>query len=50
MNVLVSIDNFEGIVARRMPDGRIRLYLVSDDNFSKSQRTLMMVYDVAERD
>jgi len=50
MNVLVSIDNFEGVAARRMPDGRVRLYVVSDDNFSKSQRTLLMVFDVAERD
>lgn len=50
MNLLVTIDNFEGVAARRMPDGRIRLYVVADDNFGPSQRTLLMVYDVAERD
>lgn len=48
MNLLVTIDNFEGIAARQMPDGRVRLYVVSDDNFSASQRTLLMVYDVAK--
>jgi hypothetical protein len=46
MNVFVTIDNFEGIAARRLPDGRVRLYLIADDNFSASQRTLLMVYDV----
>ncbi|MBK8839338.1 MAG: esterase-like activity of phytase family protein [Hyphomonadaceae bacterium] len=46
MNLLVTIDNFEGIAARQMPDGRVRLFIVSDDNFSASQRTLLMVYDV----
>lgn len=46
MNVFLTIDNFEGIAARRMPDGRVRLFVVSDDNFSESQRTLLMVYDV----
>jgi hypothetical protein len=41
----VTIDNFEGIAAKQMPDGRVRLYIVSDDNFSDSQRTLLMVFD-----
>ena len=49
MNLFVTIDNFEGIAARRMPDGRVRLYVVADNNFSASQRTLLMVYDVTER-
>lgn len=47
MNVFLTIDNFEGIAAQRLADGRVRLFIVSDDNFSKSQRTLLMVYDVA---
>lgn len=50
MNLFVTIDNFEGVAARKMPDGRVRLYVVADDNFSASQRTLLMVYDIAERD
>ena len=46
MNVIMTIDNFEGIAAKAMPDGRVRLYVISDDNFSKKQRTLLMIYDV----
>lgn len=46
MNVFVTIDNYEGVAARQMPDGRVRLYVISDDNFSKKQRTLLMIYDV----
>ena len=46
MNVLVTIDNYEGIAAKQMPDGRVRLFIVSDDNFSASQRTLLMAFDV----
>jgi hypothetical protein len=41
----VTIDNFEGIAAKQMPDGRVRLFILSDDNFSDSQRTLLMVFD-----
>jgi hypothetical protein len=46
MDVLLNIDNFEGILARDMGGGRVRLVLVSDDNFSERQRTLFMVFDV----
>lgn len=49
MNMLLTIDNFEGIAARQMSDGRVRLFIVSDDNFSSSQRTLLMVFDVAKQ-
>ena len=49
MNLFVTIDNFEGIAARELPDGRVRLYVIADDNFSAKQRTLLMVYDVAKR-
>ncbi|HVY87719.1 MAG TPA: esterase-like activity of phytase family protein [Hyphomonadaceae bacterium] len=45
-NFLVTIDNFEGIAAKPMPDGRIRLYVISDDNFSSTQRTLLMIFDL----
>lgn len=40
------VDNFEGIAATRLPDGTVRLYIVSDDNFSEKQRTLLMAFDV----
>ncbi len=48
LNVLFNIDNFEGIAAKQMADGRVRLFLVSDDNFSASQRTLLYVFDLAK--
>jgi hypothetical protein len=35
-------DNFEGIAARRAADGRIDLYLVSDDNFFPLQQTVLL--------
>ncbi|HEX5008148.1 MAG TPA: esterase-like activity of phytase family protein [Hyphomonadaceae bacterium] len=46
MSLLFTIDNFEGIAAKEMPDGSVRLYLISDNNFSASQRTLLMVFDL----
>ncbi|MFC7054320.1 esterase-like activity of phytase family protein [Hansschlegelia quercus] len=39
-----QIDNFEGISAHHAPDGRTVLTLVSDDNFSVFQRTLLMQF------
>jgi hypothetical protein len=46
MSLLLTIDNFEGIAAKEMPGGRVRLYVISDNNFSASQRTLLMVFDL----
>ena len=48
MNIFVTIDNFEGIAARQMPDGSVRLYVISDDNFSIIQRTLLLQFMLAE--
>lgn len=44
----LAVDNFEGIAAVRAPDGGVRLYLVSDNNFRASQRTLLLAFDVVE--
>lgn len=41
------IDNFEGVAAIRNADGSTRLYIVSDDNFSDRQRTLLLAFDIA---
>lgn len=41
----LTLDNFEGISAWPLPDGRTRLFLISDDNFSDSQRTLLYVFE-----
>ena len=41
-----TVDNFEGIAAVRRPDGGVRLYILSDDNFNPDQRTLLLAFDV----
>lgn len=40
-----TVDNFEGVAAAPRPDGSIRFYLLSDDNFSAGQRTLLLAFD-----
>lgn len=40
-----TVDNFEGIAAVAAPGG-VRLYLLSDDNFSDRQRTLLLAFDL----
>jgi hypothetical protein len=42
----LAVDNFEGVAAVRAPDGGVRLYIVSDDNFSARQRTLLLAFDL----
>lgn len=42
------LDNFEGIAAVRAPDGGVRLYIVSDNNFSARQSTLLYAFDIVE--
>lgn len=44
----LPLDNFEAIAAVRMPDGAIRIYIVSDDNFSDRQRTLIYAFDLSQ--
>jgi hypothetical protein len=41
----LTVDNFEGLSAVQRPDGGIRFYLISDDNASTSQRTLVLAFD-----
>ena len=43
----LAVDNFEGVAAVRAPDGGVRIYIVSDDNFSARQRSLLLAFDVA---
>ena len=40
------VDNFEGIAAEATETG-LRVWIVSDDNFSARQRTLLYVFDIA---
>lgn len=42
----MTVDNFEGVAAVRRADGGTRLYLLSDDNFSGRQRTLLLAFDL----
>lgn len=41
----LTVDNLEGLAAQIRPDGKVRFYLVSDDNFSPAQRTLLLAFD-----
>ena len=40
----LGVDNFEGLSVREAPDGTLLAYIVSDDNFSPFQRTLLVQY------
>lgn len=42
----ILTDNFEGLAAEVLPDGRLRLWIVSDNNFNKMQRNLLYAFDV----
>lgn len=44
----LSVDNMEGIAARRDSAGRTLIYLLSDDNFSILQRTLLLMFELRE--
>lgn len=39
-------DRFEGIAAKELSDGRVRLYLISDDDYASDSRTALMIFDV----
>ncbi|MCW0232324.1 MAG: esterase-like activity of phytase family protein [Ferrovibrio sp.] len=43
----LSVDNMEALDARRLPDGSLWLYVMSDDNQNPLQRTLLMVFRLA---
>ena len=43
------LDNMEGISARRDPSlGRTLIYMISDDNYSALQRTLLLLFELME--
>jgi hypothetical protein len=45
LNAPLTTDNIEGVALVTSPTGATRLLLLSDDNASDSQRTLLMVFD-----
>jgi hypothetical protein len=40
----LTVDNMEGVAARKGANGELLIYLVSDDNFSGFQRTILMMF------
>jgi YD repeat-containing protein len=42
----LTVDNFEGVEARRGAKGETLFYLISDDNFNAEQRTLLMMFEL----
>ena len=45
----LTVDNMEGVAARRDSAGRTLIYLLSDDNFSVLQRTLLLMFELREK-
>lgn len=45
----LTVDNFEGLAARRSATGETLVYLLSDDNFSADQRTLLLLFALDEQ-
>jgi hypothetical protein len=43
-----TVDNMEGVAARRGAAGETLIYLLSDDNFNVLQRTLLMMFALGE--
>jgi hypothetical protein len=41
----LTVDNLEGLAAQVRPDGKVRFYLLADDNFSPAERTLLLAFD-----
>ncbi len=44
----LTLDNFEGVAAWRENGGATRIYVISDDNYSLLQRTLLLAFDLVE--
>ncbi len=44
----LTLDNMEGVAARRNAAGETLIYLISDDNFHPLQRTLLLVFALEE--
>ena len=44
----MEIDNMEGLAVTLAQDGSTRLMLISDDNFSRNQRTILLEFKIAD--
>ncbi|RIJ24082.1 hypothetical protein D1224_07520 [Henriciella barbarensis] len=45
MSAPLTLDNFEAIAVQPLEDGRRRIFILSDDNFSDNQRTLLYIFE-----
>jgi len=45
----LTVDNLEGVAARRDSAGRTLIYLLSDDNYSVLQRTLLLMFELSDK-
>jgi hypothetical protein len=48
-SVRENIDNMEGLALRRSSDGKTYLYMISDDNYSPLQRTLLLMFELVAK-
>ena len=44
----LTVDNTEGVAARRDNAGHTLIYLLSDNNYSVSQRTLLLMFKLTD--
>ncbi|MEL7487472.1 MAG: hypothetical protein AAGJ87_09695, partial [Pseudomonadota bacterium] len=44
-----GVDNFEALAAYETSDGATRLLILSDDNFSQRQKTLLLEFELRDR-
>ncbi|SME88834.1 esterase-like activity of phytase family protein [Desulfovibrio gilichinskyi] len=45
---LLPLDNFEGLDTITTDDGRTFIYIISDDNYSPMQRTILMMFEMGK--
>ena len=44
----ITVDNMEGLDVVTTPDGRTLVFMLSDDNQSSRQRTLLMMFELQD--
>lgn len=49
LTMLHGIDNMEGLTLNRRADGQLMVYIISDDNFNLTQRTVLQSWEVTDR-
>jgi hypothetical protein len=40
------VDNYEGLAVTARPDGGLRLYVISDDNYRAEQKTILLAFEM----